>query len=175
MTAGIHSRRQDDRYGYRDCRQGGAYEPECKMRDARFIGVGALRSPTGRGELVNIIKHIQWLDHFLPSDIKCTVIQYYNTNYGVKRFLILPCAPLPRGPRAGRASVRYPFTSRRVRLEARPCRARIADRLHYVVAIITLKNRKLEVWIEEGPRTLIPSVLNENIMRRELMPYETAA
>src|SRR6516164_410307 len=42
--------------------------------------------------------------------------------------------------------------------------------LHYVVAIITFKSKKLEVWIEGAPRILIHNgVLNEDVMRRELM------
>src|SRR5215469_7082183 len=49
--------------------------------------------------------------------------------------------------------------------------------LHYVVAIMTFKNKKLEVWIEGAPRILIHNgVVNEEIMRRELMTrHELAA
>src|ERR1700716_645919 len=49
--------------------------------------------------------------------------------------------------------------------------------LHYAVAIMTFKSKKLEVWIEGAPRTLIHNgVLNEDIMRSELMTrHELAA
>ena len=48
--------------------------------------------------------------------------------------------------------------------------------LHYTVAIITFKSKKLEVWIEGAPRTLIHNgVLNENIMRSELMTHHELA
>src|SRR6478735_10613664 len=44
--------------------------------------------------------------------------------------------------------------------------------LHYAVAILTFKSKKLEVWIEGAPRTLIHNgVLNENVMRSELMTH----
>lgn len=42
--------------------------------------------------------------------------------------------------------------------------------LHYGVAFVTFKSKKLEAWIEGTPRTLIHNgVLNENVMRRELL------
>jgi uncharacterized membrane protein YcaP (DUF421 family) len=49
--------------------------------------------------------------------------------------------------------------------------------LHYAVAIMTFKSKKLEVWIEGAPRILIHNgVLNEDVMRRELMTrHELAA
>jgi len=48
--------------------------------------------------------------------------------------------------------------------------------LHYTVAIITFKSKKLEVWIEGAPRTLIHNgVLNENVMRSELMTHHELA
>jgi uncharacterized membrane protein YcaP (DUF421 family) len=48
--------------------------------------------------------------------------------------------------------------------------------LHYAVAIMTFKNKKLEVWIEGAPRTLIHNgVLNEDVMRRELMTHHELA
>ena len=49
--------------------------------------------------------------------------------------------------------------------------------LHYAVAIITYKSKKLEAWIDGTPRTLIhDGVLNEEVMRRELLTrHELAA
>ena len=49
--------------------------------------------------------------------------------------------------------------------------------LHYTVSIMTFRSKKLEVWIEGAPRTLIHNgVLNENVMRNELMTrHELAA
>ena len=49
--------------------------------------------------------------------------------------------------------------------------------LHYAVAIMTFKSKKLEVWIEGTPRTLIHNgVLNEAVMRSELLTrHELAA
>jgi uncharacterized membrane protein YcaP (DUF421 family) len=48
--------------------------------------------------------------------------------------------------------------------------------LHYAVAIMTFKNKKLEVWIEGAPRTLIHNgVLNEDVMRGELMTHHELA
>ena len=49
--------------------------------------------------------------------------------------------------------------------------------LHYAVAIMTFKSKKLEIWIEGAPRTLIHNgVLNEDVMRSELMTrHELAA
>src|SRR5713101_8743816 len=48
--------------------------------------------------------------------------------------------------------------------------------LHYAVAIMTFKSKKLEVWIEGAPRTLIHNgVLNEDIMRSELMTHHELA
>ena len=48
--------------------------------------------------------------------------------------------------------------------------------LHYVVAIMTFKSKKPEVWIEGSPRVLIHNgVLNEDIMRRELMTHHELA
>lgn len=49
--------------------------------------------------------------------------------------------------------------------------------LHYAVALMTYKSKKLEAWIEGTPRTLIhDGVLNEDIMRSELLTrHELAA
>ena len=49
--------------------------------------------------------------------------------------------------------------------------------LHYAVALMTYKSKKLEVWIEGTPRTLIHNgVLNEDVMRSELLTrHELAA
>jgi uncharacterized membrane protein YcaP (DUF421 family) len=50
--------------------------------------------------------------------------------------------------------------------------------LHYAVAIMTFKSKKLvEAWIEAAPQTLIHNgVLNEDVMRSELMTrHELAA
>ena len=49
--------------------------------------------------------------------------------------------------------------------------------LHYVVAIMTYKSKRLEAWIEGAPRTLIHNgVLNEDVVRRELLTrHELAA
>ncbi len=49
--------------------------------------------------------------------------------------------------------------------------------LHYAVAFITYKSRKMEAWIEGTPRILIhDGVLNEDVMRRELLTrHELAA
>jgi uncharacterized membrane protein YcaP (DUF421 family) len=49
--------------------------------------------------------------------------------------------------------------------------------LHYAVSIMTFRSKKLEVWIEGAPRTLIHNgVLNESVMRNELMTrHELAA
>lgn len=49
--------------------------------------------------------------------------------------------------------------------------------LHYAVAVMTFKSKKLEVWIEGTPRTLIHNgVLNEDVMRSELLTrHELAA
>jgi uncharacterized membrane protein YcaP (DUF421 family) len=41
---------------------------------------------------------------------------------------------------------------------------------------MTFKNKKLEVWIEGAPRTLIHNgVLNEDVMRGELMTHHELA
>lgn len=49
--------------------------------------------------------------------------------------------------------------------------------LHYAVSILTFKSKRLEVWIEGAPRTLIhDGVLNDDVMRSELMTrHELAA
>jgi uncharacterized membrane protein YcaP (DUF421 family) len=49
--------------------------------------------------------------------------------------------------------------------------------LHYAVAFMTYKSRKMEAWIEGTPRILIhDGVLNEDIMRSELLTrHELAA
>jgi uncharacterized membrane protein YcaP (DUF421 family) len=49
--------------------------------------------------------------------------------------------------------------------------------LHYSVAVVTFKNKTLEVLIEGAPQTLIHNgVVNEVVMRRELMTrHELAA
>jgi uncharacterized membrane protein YcaP (DUF421 family) len=49
--------------------------------------------------------------------------------------------------------------------------------LHYAVAFMTYKNKKLEAWVEGTPRTLIHNgVLNEDVMRSELLTrHELAA
>src|SRR5438132_11195719 len=49
--------------------------------------------------------------------------------------------------------------------------------LHYCVAFMTFKSKKLEAWIEGTPRTLIHNgVLNEDVMRSELLTrHELAA
>jgi uncharacterized membrane protein YcaP (DUF421 family) len=49
--------------------------------------------------------------------------------------------------------------------------------LHYAVAFMTFKSKKLEAWIEGIPRTLIHNgVLNEEVMRGELLTrHELAA
>ena len=48
--------------------------------------------------------------------------------------------------------------------------------LHYVVAFMTFKSKKLEAWIEGTPRTLIHNgVLNEKVMRRELLTHHELA
>jgi uncharacterized membrane protein YcaP (DUF421 family) len=49
--------------------------------------------------------------------------------------------------------------------------------LHYAVAFMTYKSKKVEAWIEGTPRTLIHNgVLNEDVMRSELLTrHELAA
>ena len=49
--------------------------------------------------------------------------------------------------------------------------------LHYAVAFMTYKSRKMETWIEGTPRILIhDGVLDEDVMRRELLTrHELAA
>ena len=49
--------------------------------------------------------------------------------------------------------------------------------LHYAVALMTYKSKRLETWIEGTPRTLIHNgVLNEDVMRSELLTrHELAA
>lgn len=48
--------------------------------------------------------------------------------------------------------------------------------LHYAVAILTFKSKKLEVWIEGAPRVLIHNgTLNEDVMRRELLTHHELA
>jgi len=48
--------------------------------------------------------------------------------------------------------------------------------LHYAVSIMTFKSKKVEAWIEGTPRTLIHNgVLNEEVMRRELMTHHELA
>jgi len=48
--------------------------------------------------------------------------------------------------------------------------------LHYAVSIMTFKSKKVEVWIEGTPRTLIHNgVLNEEVMRSELMTHHELA
>ena len=49
--------------------------------------------------------------------------------------------------------------------------------LHYAVAFLTFKNKKLELWIEGTPRTLIHNgILNEDVMQSELLTrHELAA
>jgi len=49
--------------------------------------------------------------------------------------------------------------------------------LHYSVALITFKSKRMEVWIEGTPRTLIHNgVLDEKVMREELLTrHELAA
>ena len=44
--------------------------------------------------------------------------------------------------------------------------------LHYVVAILTFKSKKIEAFIEGTPRILIHNgVLNEEVMRKELLTH----
>lgn len=44
--------------------------------------------------------------------------------------------------------------------------------LHYAVAYLTFKSKKMEAWIEGIPRTLIHNgVLNERVMRGELLTH----
>ena len=48
--------------------------------------------------------------------------------------------------------------------------------LHYAVAFITYKSRKMEAWIEGTPRALIHNgVLNEEVMRGELLTHHELA
>lgn len=49
--------------------------------------------------------------------------------------------------------------------------------LHYLVALMTFKSKRMEVWIEGTPRTLIHNgVLDEKVMREELLTrHELAA
>ena len=48
--------------------------------------------------------------------------------------------------------------------------------LHYVVALMTFRSKKLEAWIEGTPRTLIHNgVLNESLMRSELLTHHELA
>lgn len=48
--------------------------------------------------------------------------------------------------------------------------------IHYVVSILTFRSKKLEVWIEGTPRTLIHNgVLNEDVMRSELLTHHELA
>jgi uncharacterized membrane protein YcaP (DUF421 family) len=48
--------------------------------------------------------------------------------------------------------------------------------LHYCVAFMTFKSRKLEAWIEGTPRVLIHNgVLNEQVMQRELLTHHELA
>jgi uncharacterized membrane protein YcaP (DUF421 family) len=48
--------------------------------------------------------------------------------------------------------------------------------IHYAVAIMTFKSKKLGVWIEGAPRKLIYNgVLNGDVMRRELMTHRELA
>jgi uncharacterized membrane protein YcaP (DUF421 family) len=48
--------------------------------------------------------------------------------------------------------------------------------LHYGVAFMTFKSRKLEAWIEGTPRVLIHNgILNEQVMRRELLTHHELA
>lgn len=48
--------------------------------------------------------------------------------------------------------------------------------LHYGVAFMTFKSRKLEAWIEGTPRVLIHNgVLNEQVMHRELLTQHELA
>jgi uncharacterized membrane protein YcaP (DUF421 family) len=48
--------------------------------------------------------------------------------------------------------------------------------LHYVVAIITFKSKRLELWIEGTPRTLIhDGVLHEEVRRSELLTHHELA
>lgn len=44
--------------------------------------------------------------------------------------------------------------------------------LHYAVAYLTFRNKKIEAWVEGTPRTLIHNgVLDEKVMREELMTH----
>ena len=48
--------------------------------------------------------------------------------------------------------------------------------LHYGVALMTYKSKKLEAWIEGTPRTLIhDGVLKEDVMRSELLTHHELA
>jgi uncharacterized membrane protein YcaP (DUF421 family) len=48
--------------------------------------------------------------------------------------------------------------------------------LHYAVSIMTFKSKKVEVWIEGSPRTLIHNgVLSEEIMRSKLMTHDESS
>jgi uncharacterized membrane protein YcaP (DUF421 family) len=48
--------------------------------------------------------------------------------------------------------------------------------LHYLVALLTYKSKKLEVWIEGTPQILIhDGVLNEQVMRKELLTHHELA
>jgi uncharacterized membrane protein YcaP (DUF421 family) len=48
--------------------------------------------------------------------------------------------------------------------------------LHYVVAYLTFKSKKIEKWIEGTTRRLIHNgKLDENVMRQELLTYHELA
>ncbi len=48
--------------------------------------------------------------------------------------------------------------------------------LHYVVAFLTYKNKKIEAWIEGTPRTIIHNgVANEKVMRSEFLTHHELA
>jgi len=105
------------------------------------------------------------------SDVECTVIQYYNTDSAVKRFLIPAFRPVARG--SGKAPRHR--SNLRIRLESHLALGASADRLALCGRDVTFQSKRLEVRIGGAPRTLIHnSVLNENIMRSESMMYEAA-
>jgi uncharacterized membrane protein YcaP (DUF421 family) len=48
--------------------------------------------------------------------------------------------------------------------------------LHYAVAFMTFKSRKLESWIEGSPRTLIrDGILDEKVLRAEMLTHHELA
>src|SRR5215471_9636829 len=48
--------------------------------------------------------------------------------------------------------------------------------LHYAVAFLTFKSKRLEAWVEGTPRRLIHNgVLDERVMRHELMTHHELA